>query len=304
MDAIYYVILGMLAVLSVSGLIVGVSNDACNFLNSAVGCRAAKRNVVVTIASVGVVLGASFSSGMMGVARHDMFDPSLFTFHDVMLLYLAVMVANIILMEIFYVLRLPTSTTVVLVFALLGAGLGMALYDSTLAGRVHGIANYIRAGKAFTIVMAIFGSVACAFVMGSAVMWVSRLVLTFRYARMYRYIGPLWCGTAFTCITYFAIFKGLANSPLVAGTPTFEMLKANVVPFMCCAFLFWVVVAAFLQYVCRVNTLRLTVLGGSFSLALSFAGNDLVNFIGPFMAALSSVRDCTGHDPQTFMMAS
>lgn len=304
MDAIYYVILGMLAVLSVSGLIVGVSNDACNFLNSAVGCRAARRNVVVTIASVGVVLGASFSSGMMGVARHDMFDPSLFTFHDVMLLYLAVMVANIILMEIFYVLRLPTSTTVVLVFALLGAGLGTALYDSSLAGRVHGIANYIRAGKAFTIVMAIFGSVACAFVMGSAVMWVSRLVLTFRYARMYRYVGPLWCGTAFTCITYFAIFKGLANSPLVAGTPTFEMLKANVLPFMCCAFVFWVVVAAFLQYVCRVNTLRLTVLGGSFSLALSFAGNDLVNFIGPFMAALSSVRDCTGHDPQTFMMAS
>lgn len=304
MDAIYYVIIGMLAVLSVSGLIVGVSNDACNFLNSAVGCQAAKRRVVVTIASVGVVLGASFSSGMMGVARNNMFDPSLFTFHDMMLLYLAVMVANIVLMEIFYVLRLPTSTTVVLVFALLGAGLGMAAYDSTLVDRVHGIANYIRADKAFQIVLAIFGSVACAFVLGSAVMWVSRLVLTFRYARMYRKIGPLWCGTAFTCITYFAIFKGLANSPLVADTPTFAMLKAHVLPFMCCAFLFWVVVAAFLQYVCRVNTLRLTVLGGSFSLALSFAGNDLVNFIGPFMAALSSVRDCMGHDPHTFMMSS
>ncbi|MDO5449614.1 MAG: inorganic phosphate transporter [Akkermansia sp.] len=304
MDIIYYVILGMLAVLSVSGLIVGVSNDACNFLNSAVGCQAAKRIVVVTIASVGVVLGASFSSGMMGVARHDMFNPALFSFHDMMLLYLAVMVANIILMEIFYVLRLPTSTTVVLVFALLGSALGMALYSSGLPDRVHGVANYIRAGKAGEIVMAIFGSVACAFVLGSIVMWFSRLVFTFRYQKMYRMLGPLWCGTAFTAITYFAIFKGLAKSPLVAGSPMFDMLKANVLLFMVCAFVVWVIVAAILQYLLKVNTLRLTVLGGSFSLALSFAGNDLVNFIGPFMAALSSARDAMGQDPHTFMMAS
>lgn len=290
MDAIYYVIIGMLALLSVSGLIVGVSNDACNFLNAAIGCKAAKRNTLLCFAAVGVVLGASFSSGMMDVARHAMFDPSKFTFHEMMLLYLAVMVANIVLMDIFYMLRLPTSTTVVLVFALLGSGIGMAVYASGLEGRMGDISEYIRTGKAFEIICAIFASVAAAFVLGTTVMWLARLLFSFRYQKMYDRVGPLWCGMAFTAITYFALFKGLAGSPMVKGSDFFAMLKENVLPFMACAFAVWVCVAAFLQHVCKLNTLRMTVIGGSFALALSFAGNDLVNFIGPFMAALSCAQ--------------
>lgn len=291
MDAIYYLIIGMLALLSVSGLIVGVSNDACNFLNAAIGCKAAKRNTLLCFAAVGVVLGASFSSGMMDVARHAMFDPAMFTFREMMMLYLAVMVANIVLMDIFYMLRLPTSTTVVLVFALLGSGLGMAFYASGLPDRLPDIGLYIRTGKALEIICAIFASVVAAFLLGTTVMWLSRLLFSFRYQKVYNTIGPVWCGIAFTAITYFALFKGLAGSPMVNGTQFFITMKANLIPFMACAFVFWVCFAAFLQYVCKLNTLRMTVIGGSFALALSFAGNDLVNFIGPFMAALS----CTQH---------
>ncbi len=290
MDAIYYVIIGMLALLSVSGLIVGVSNDACNFLNAAIGCKAAKRTTLLCFAAVGVVLGASFSSGMMDVARHAMFDPAKFTFHEMMLLYLAVMVANIVLMDVFYMLRLPTSTTVVLVFALLGSGIGMAVFASGEPGRVAEVSEYIRTGKAFEIICAIFASVVAAFLLGTTVMWLARLLFSFRYQDVYRRIGPLWCGIAFTAITYFAIFKGLAGSPMVKGSDFFALLKENVALFMACAFVWWVLFAAFLQFVCRLNTLRMTVIGGSFALALSFAGNDLVNFIGPFMAALSCAQ--------------
>lgn len=290
MDAIYYVIIGMLALLSVSGLIVGVSNDACNFLNAAIGCKAAKRTTLLCFAAVGVVLGASFSSGMMDVARHAMFDPAQFTFHEMMLLYLAVMVANIVLMDIFFMLRLPTSTTVVLVFALLGSGIGMAVYASGLPDRLPDVSEYIRTGKAFEIICAIFASVAAAFVLGTTVMWLARLLFSFRYQKTYRVVGPFWCGMAFTAITYFALFKGLASSPMVKGSEAFALLREHVMLFMACAFVVWVCIAAFLQHICKLNTLRMTVIGGSFALALSFAGNDLVNFIGPFMAALACAQ--------------
>lgn len=295
MDPIYYVIIGMLALLSVSGLIVGVSNDACNFLNAAIGCKAAKRNVLLCFAAVGVVLGASFSSGMMEVARSQMFNPALFTFKEMLILYLAVMVSNIVLMDAFYMLRLPTSTTVVLVFALLGSSLGMAVYDSGFSQLPVG--EYMRTSKAIATITAIFASVAAAFVLGTTVMWMARLIFSFRFQRVYRVIGPLWCGIAFTAITYFVLFKGLAGSPMVQNAAFFTVLKTHLGPFMAAAFVCWVLIAAFLQYICRLNTLRMTVIGGSFALALSFAGNDLVNFIGPFMSALSCAQEVQGLSP-------
>lgn len=285
MDTTYYVIYGMLMLLSVFGLVVGVSNDASNFLNSSLGCRAATFNQVVAVAAVGVILGASFSSGMMEVARSMVFDPGRLTFHEIMVLYLAVMVANVILLDVFNTLGLPTSTTVSLVFALLGAALGMAVYSS--AGN-DGIGAFIKTDKVFTIVSAIFVSVAIAFTVGTTVMWLARLLFTFHYKKSYRYIGPAWCGLALTAITYFAIFKGLKESPMMQGD-VLNMLDANLPLALLITFAFWCIFSAVLQYGFKVNTLRITVLSGTGALALAFAGNDLVNFIGVFMAAQASV---------------
>ncbi len=280
---IYYVIFGMLALLSVFGLIVGVSNDACNFLNSSLGCRAGNYNQAVTVAAVGVILGACFSSGMMSVARNGVMEPAMFTFHEVMLLYLAVMVANIILLDTFNTLGLPTSTTVSLVFSLLGSAIGMAIVSSGSFLSCP-LIEYINEERCLKMVIAIFASVAIAFTVGSIVMWLARLIFTFRYQRMYRLIGPLWCGLAFTAISYFIFFKGLKGS--VFKSDIQYLIEAGLVPVIVCgAAVFWVLISALLQYVCKINTLRIAVLAGTGALALAFAGNDMVNFIGVFMAA-------------------
>lgn len=286
---IYYVIFGMLALLSVFGLIVGVSNDACNFLNSSIGCRAGTYNQAVCVAAVGVLLGACFSSGMMSVARNGVIQPEMFTFHEVMLLYLAVMVGNIILLDTFNTLGLPTSTTVSLVFSLLGAAIGMAIFTS---GQVFTcpLVDYINEEKCFKMIVAIFASVAIAFTVGSIVMWLARLIFSFRYHKTYKAIGPIWCALALTAISYFIIFKGLKGSVF---KDDIEMLvKAGYTPYVVIgASIFWVLVSALLQYVCKVNTLRIAVLAGTGSLALAFAGNDMVNFIGVFMAAKDALFD-------------
>lgn len=287
MDTTYYVIYGLLMVLSVFGLIVGVSNDACNFLNSSLGCRAGSFNTVVAVAAVGVLLGASFSSGMMEVARSGVFLPTSFNFHEVMLLFLAVMIANVILLDIFNTLGLPTSTTIALVFALLGSALGMAVYS---CGNNPGnnISDYINSGNAFRIVTGIFASVAIAFTVGTTVMWLARLLFSFHYKRTFRYIGSFWCGLAFTAITYFAVFKGLKGSAIMPKE-LMAYIDTHMLLVLPCCFIGWSIIAAFLQYICHVNTLRLTVLAGTGALALAFAGNDLVNFIGVFMAAKSAM---------------
>ncbi len=284
MDTIYYVIYALLLVLSVFGLVVGVSNDACNFLNSSLGCRAASRRAVVAVAAVGVILGASFSGGMMEVARSGFFHPEMFSFNDIMLLFLAVMVANVILLDIFNTLGLPTSTTVSLVFALLGSAIGIAFYS----GGGAELGAYIRTENTLRIIAAIFCSVAIAFTCGTITMWFSRLLFSFRYNRAYRYIGPLWCGLALTAISYFAIFKGMKSSSILSADVQ-AWMDANVGMLVLAAFVFWCLFSAFTQYVIKFNTLRLAVLAGTGALALAFAGNDLVNFIGVFMAAQDSL---------------
>ncbi len=284
---IYYIIFGMLALLSVFALIVGVSNDACNFLNSSIGSRAGTYNQAVAVASIGVLLGACFSSGMMSVARNGVIEPSMFTFHEVMVLYLAVMVGNIILLDTFNTLGLPTSTTVSLVFSLLGAAIGMAISAS---GELFTcpLADYINEERCFKMIVAIFASVAIAFTVGSIVMWISRLIFSFRFQKIYRVFGPFWCGLAFTAISYFIVFKGLKGSIF---KDDIQMLvdQGLTGPIMWCAFFLWCILSAFLQYVCKVNTLRVAVLTGTSALALAFAGNDMVNFIGVFMAAKDAI---------------
>ncbi len=303
MDPIYYVIYGVLLLLSVFGLKVGVSNDAANFLNSSLGCRAGSFYTVVAVAAVGVLLGASFSSGMMEVARSGVFNPRMFNFHEVMLLFLAVMISNVILLDVYNTLGLPTSTTISLVFALLGSSIGMAVYSKDMATDDAPLAAYINTSNAFAIVVAIFISVVIAFTLGSMIMWFARLLFSFRYTRAYRYIGPVWCGSALTAITYFAIFKGLRDSSMLSSGMK-ALLNADVSVTMTWCWLVWLVIMAFLQYVCRVNTLRIAVLSGTGALALAFAGNDLVNFIGVFMAAQTSMDIAANHagDVSSMMM--
>ncbi len=284
MDTIYYVIYGMLLLLSLFGLVVGVSNDASNFLNSSLGCRAASRNVIVAVAAVGVVLGASFSGGMMEVARSKFFYPEMFSFNTIMLLFLAVMVTNVILLDVFNTLGLPTSTTVSLVFALLGSALGMAVFSGG-----SNMGHYIKTGPVLLVIAAIFCSVAIAFTTGTVAMWVSRLIFSFHYRRAYRYIGPFWCGVALTAISYFAVFMGLKSSTILSAE-TRAYMDSHVGMLVGLAFVFWCLFSAFMQYVVKFNTLRIAVLAGTLALALAFAGNDLVNFIGVFMATQSSME--------------
>lgn len=295
MSIFYTLILLLLLALTVYDLTVGVSNDAANFLNSAVGCRAARRSVLVAVAAVGVVLGASFSAGMMEVARSGVFLPHMYGFHDIMILFLAVMLTDVILLDLFNTFGMPTSTTVSLVFELLGAGIAVALFKIYSGGPdvCPNLGEYINSGNALRIISGIFSSVIVAFTCGCVVMWFSRLLFSFRYQRMYRFVGPLWSALALTAIAYFAVFKGLKSSSLV-DKATLHMLQDNLGALVSCVFVGWLLLSCLLQYVLRVSTLKFAVLAGTFALALAFAGNDLVNFIGAFMAAHSAYEVANG----------
>ena len=293
MNEMYIAILGILLLLAVFDLVVGVSNDAANFLNSAVGCNAARRGVVLAVAAAGIVLGASLSGGMMEIARSGVFVPAQFSFHGVMILFLAVMLTDVILLDLFNTFGLPTSTTVSLVFELLGAAVAVALFTIYENGAGE-LGSFINSSKSLTIISGIFCSVAVAFTCGCVVMWFSRLLFSFRYQRTYKYIGSLWCAVSLTAISYFAVFKGLKHSSVV--TPEMlQFLNGNIAVVVLGTLLFWFVVSFILQYILRVNTLRITVLAGTCALALAFAGNDLVNFIGVFMAAESSYHIAAAH---------
>lgn len=290
METIYTVIIVILIVLAILGLVVGVSNDAVNFLNSAIGSKAASRRVIFTVASIGILLGTMTSSGMMEVARSGVFYPNMFTFRDVMMLFLGVMFANVILLDLFNTFGMPTSTTVSLVFGLLGAAVAAASMkisgDPTLTAA--DMSNYINSGKALVIISGILLSVVIAFVVGAIIMFISRLIFTFRYQKVLKRFGALWCGIAFTAIAYFALFKGLKDSGLVSRE-FFTMLSDH----MALALLiFWAgsSLVMFLLQLAKVNILKVTILAGTFSLALAFAGNDLVNFIGVPIAGIDSYK--------------
>lgn len=290
MDPIYIVVITILLALAVSDLIVGVSNDAVNFLNSALGSKAAPRWVIMTVASVGIVIGAIFSSGMMEVARNGIFYPGQFDFHSIMMLFLAVMLTDVILLDVFNTLGMPTSTTVSLVFELLGAAVAVALVTISNAPEGSGLtlSNFINSSKAIAIIGGILSSVVIAFTTGIIVMFISRTIFSFRYKTTFKYIGSLWCGIALTAISYFTVFKGLKDTTLMTADIKLLIEETSTIVILFGSFVFWTIIMGLLQWLFRLNILKITVLAGTLSLALAFAGNDLVNFIGVFMAGKSS----------------
>ena len=267
-----------LAVLAVMGIVVGVSNDAVNFLNSAFGSKVAKKNIILTVAGVGVMVGVMTSSGMMDVARSGVFYPAMFSYEEIMILFLGMMLSNIILLDIYNSLGLPTSTTVSLVFGLLGSAMALALYNIWGGTTTASLGEFINSGNALAIVSGILLSVVLAFLTGHLLMYISRIIFTFRYSKIFNRFGALWCGITLAGIIYFTVFKGLKSTTLIPeGLKDFvneNTGMALLILWLGSSLLLWV-----LQR-CKVNILRVSILAGTFSLALAFAGNDLVNFIG------------------------
>ena len=285
MSAIYLFAVVVLILLAIGGLYVGVSNDAVNFLNSAIGSKAAPKKVILSIASIGILIGALTSSGMMEVARSGVYYPQFFTFHEVMILFLGVMFANVILLDVFNSLGLPTSTTVALVFGLLGSAIAVAIFKEPVIGADGNPEVLINSGKALAMIAAILLSVVLAFITGTVLMFFSRLLFTFRYHKQLARFGALWCGVAFTIIVYFALIKGLKSSGLATDLVAYihdHTMLCLLVVFAASSLLM------FILQKCKVNILKVTILAGTFSLALAFAGNDLVNFIGVPLAGLDS----------------
>ena len=290
MVEIYLAVVIILAVLAVSGLYVGVTNDAVNFLNSAIGSKAAKMRTILIVASIGIIIGAMTSSGMMEVARSGMFNPSLFTFKEVMMLYVGVMIANVVLLDLYNSLGLPTSTTVSLIFCLLGSAVSVSLYkittDETITFAMLG--QYINTARAMGIVSAILLSVVLAFVCGTIVMYISRIIFSFRYMKMLRRVGAIWCGASLTSIVYFALFKGLKN--VLSQSAFIGWINDNLLLSLLICWVFCSLLLFFLQLF-KINILRINILAGTFALALAFAGNDLVNFIGVPIAGFDAFAE-------------
>lgn len=303
MGEIYIVVVAVLAILAVTGLYVGVTNDAVNFLNSAIGSKVASMRTILTVASVGIIIGAVTSSGMMEVARHGMFNPAMFTFSEVMMLYVGVMFANVILLDLYNSLGLPTSTTVSLIFCLLGSAVAVAVFKIATDDAItfDTLGQYINTTRAMGIISAILLSVVIAFTCGTVVMYVSRLLFSFRYIGVMRRLGALWCGASLTTIVYFALFKGLksalAHSAFIAFIDSHIALSLAVCWAACSLVLF------FLQLF-RINILRITILAGTFSLALAFAGNDLVNFIGVPIAGFDAFAIAREAGSDSIMMGA
>lgn len=267
-----------LAVLAIMGIVVGVSNDAVNFLNSAFGSKAAKKNVILAIAGFGVMVGVMTSSGMMDVARSGVFYPEMFSYQEIMILFLGMMLSNIILLDIYNTLGLPTSTTVSLVFGLLGSAMALALYNIWGGTTDASLGDFINSGNALAIVSGILLSVVLAFFTGHLLMYISRFIFSFRYHKLFNRWGALWCGITLAGIIYFTVFKGLKSTSLIPDALK-EYVNDNTAISL---LILWVASSALLWVLqrCKVNILRVSILAGTFSLALAFAGNDLVNFIG------------------------
>lgn len=305
MATIYLCIVIFLLCLAVFDLFVGVSNDAVNFLQSAIGARVAKFRTVLIIASVGVVLGAILSSGMMDVARHGIMTPSHYSFEQVMTIFLAVMTTDVIILDVFNSLGMPTSTTVSLVFELLGGAFVMATLIS-ISHPEWQYADLLNSDQALKTIIAIFVSVAIAFFFGIIVMWISRIVFTFNYKMHLRYSIAIFGGIAFTALTYFIFLKGVGKSPYLPTT-WHDYIEENMTMLLFGTFIVSTVLMEILHLL-HVNIFRFVVLMGTFALAMAFAGNDLVNFIGVPLAGLDSYQNymanAHGTAPSGYLMSS
>jgi len=367
MDNVYLVLVVVLFALAISDLIVGVSNDAVNFLNSAIGSKAAPFKIIMGIAALGILVGTTFSSGMMEVARKGIFHPEHFYFAEIMVIFLAVMITDIILLDTFNTFGMPTSTTVSIVFELLGAAVSVAIVKiSSQPEAITNIAEslgidaanvtvstFINTDKAILIVSGILLSVIVAFSVGAFVQWISRMLFSFSYAKSFKYYGSIWGGLAIMAITYFILIKGIKGSTYSAYemysvfqgnasgalawinehfhknyTSIDEMIKGvkgqyiwiedkgilNIsltgwvkeysVQIMIYSFIAWAIILQILQFL-KVNILKIVVYVGTFAIAMAFAGNDLVNFIGVPLAGFHSYQDWvkSGADASTHLMS-
>lgn len=300
----YLGLICFLFLLAIFDLWVGVSNDAVNFLNSAIGAKVARFRTILIVAAVGVFVGATLSNGMMDIARHGIFQPAMFSFEELLCIFLAVMVTDVVLLDVFNSLGMPTSTTVSMVFELLGGTFILALIkmsgDPSLT-----FGGLLNTEKALSVILGIFLSVAIAFVCGAVVQWVSRLLLSFNYRPHLKWSIGLFGGLAFTTIAYFIVFKGLKGSPVVSEGMS-AWIDAHVQMLIAGLFVGSTVVMQLL-HACRVNVFRVIIFLGTFALAMAFASNDLVNFVGVPLAALSSYQEFAampGADASTFMMGA
>jgi len=288
MEQIYVVMLVVLALLAVVDLMVGVSNDAVNFLNSAIGSKAVSFKTIMIVASLGVAVGALYSNGMMEIARSGIFTPSMFSFNDVIMIFLAVMITDVLLLDVFNTLGLPTSTTVSIIFSLLGASVFVAITKIYFAdGDYSTLEQYINTKKASEIVYSIFLSILLSFGLGTLVQYVSRLLFTFHIEKRYKYFGAIFGGFALTAITFFILIKGLKAVTFISSE-TKDFIKDNQLLIIGYCMLFWTVASQIIMSVLKFNIFKLIIIVGTFGLALAFAGNDLVNFIGVPIAALQS----------------
>ena len=307
MENFYLIIVVILFALAISDLIVGVSNDAVNFLNSAIGSKVAPRYVIMIIASVGIVVGTTFSSGMMEVARKGIFHPDQFYFSEIMIIFLAVMLTDILLLDIFNTLALPTSTTVSIVFELLGSAVAVSLVKINRLGvSLAEMSNYINSAKALAIISGILLSVVVAFTVGSIIMYFTRLMFSFNYKRTFKYFGAIWGGIAITAITYFILIKGAKGTSFLTDA-TAEWIKNNSTLIIIYSFIGWTILLQILYWIVKLDILKMVVLVGTFALAMAFAGNDLVNFIGVPLAGLKSFQAFIADpasDPDGFLMVA
>lgn len=301
---IFLVGVGILGFIALFDIVVGVSNDAVNFLNSSIGSRVASRATIISVASLGIMVGVTFSSGMMEVARKGIFHPQFFTMPELLTIFLAVMITDIILLDLFNTYGLPTSTTVSIVFELLGAAVAVSLLKILQAGdSLITIVDYINSAKAITIVLGILLSVAVSFVCGALAQFLTRLLFTFDYQQRIKRYGALWGGVALSSITYFILVKGAKGATFITAQEV-AWIKSNTVLILLLIFVVSVVVLQILQML-KFNILKPIVLIGTFALAMAFAANDLVNFIGVPLAGLHAYKTAlAAADPLTATMGA
>ncbi len=300
---IYLIIVIVLFILAISDLIVGVSNDAVNFLNSAIGSKVAPRHIIILVASLGILVGTTFSSGLMEVARKGIFHPDMFYLNEIMIIFLAVMLTDVLLLDLFNTFAMPTSTTVSIVFELLGAAVAVStLKIAESNGDFANIINYINTGKALVIISGILLSVIVAFSVGAIMQFLTRILFSFNFKKNIKYFGALWGSVALTAITYFILIKGAKGTSFLSSEEV-HWIKTNTATLIGISLVFWAIFLQIILFFTKANILRGIVLIGTFALALAFAANDLVNFIGVPLAGFSSyLLGTESSNPESLLM--
>ena len=302
----YFVFVAILIVLAIIDLTVGVANDAINFLNGAIGSNAAKMKTILIFASLGILVGVTFSAGMMEVARKGVFNPTFFTLPEVLIIFVALMIQDVILLDVFNSYGLPTSTTVTLIFGLLGGSLAIGMLKILGQGQdLSLISQYINSANILTFVSAILVSIVLAFTAGALIQFLTRLIFSFNYKPTFKKYGSIWAGVALTSLSYFVIIKGLKGATFLTDD-NHAWIKGHTQLIMFILFAFWTIFTQFVMWFTKFEVLKIIVLFGTFALAMAFAANDLVNFIGAPLASYLAYRHVAAdpsllHQPMEFL---